>query len=129
MRAMHVLGEDHRVESVPGVVGHGDDVLLAGKRMHNDNGTEDFFATYPSLYGCVDDDSGFDDPTVTHTTGHHSTAIFIECLKVTAHLGEMFLAGQRPEVGIRVLRITDLHLLGFLGKQAHELVVNRFLNV
>ena len=129
MRAMHVLGEDHRVESVPGVVGHGDDVLLAGKRMHNHNGTEDFFATYPSVYGCVDDDGGFDDPTVTDSTGHHSTAIFIECLKVTAHLGEMFLAGQRPEVGIRVLRITDLHLLGLLGKQAHELVVNRFLNV
>ena len=129
MRAMHVLGEDHRVESVPGVVGHRDDVLLAGKRMHNHNGTEDFFATYPSVDGCVDDDGGFDDPTVTHSTGHHSTAIFIECLKVTAHLGEVFLAGERPEVGIRILRITYLHLLGLLGKQAHELVVNRFLNV
>ena len=97
--------------------------------MHNHNGTEDLFATYPSVYRCVDDDGGFDDPTITHSTGHHSTAILIECLKVTAHLGEMLLACERSEVGIRILRITDPHLLGLLGKQAHELVVNRFLNV
>lgn len=136
VRALNVLGEDGRAQTVGGVVGLGQGLLLGVEAGDDDEGTEDLFAVDAHVVRHVGEDGGRNEETlavanvlVRLSTGHQLGALGLAALDVREDTLVLRLGDLRALEGLIREGVADLAGRGHdLLEQGNELVVDGVLH-
>lgn len=127
-----VLGVHGRGETVGGVVGNLDDLVLGRELGNRADGAEDFLLHDLHVLGDVGENGGLDEVslvTVALATNDHLGALLLTLVDVAHDAVVLDLGNLRSLEGRRVEWVTNLVLLGAGLEGLDELVVDALLDV
>ncbi|MPM18262.1 hypothetical protein SDC9_64668 [bioreactor metagenome] len=130
--ALEVVGPHVRGETVAGVVGEAEGLLVGVERGDRHHGAEDLLLEDPGARLDVGEDRRSDEVAELEALGPaatgHQAALAPADLDVAHHLGEVLRVDQGADLGLRVVRVADPDPLGLGGVALDELVVHRALD-